>query len=99
MSKWIKKKETIEAFKWADGMEEKDYPIWMVEALQRPWAQNGAKISQTRKGVAMAVNMGNKRAYANVNDYIAQDGRGGIFTIGAELFEATYEKPRKRVRK
>ena len=84
MAKYRKKPVIIEAFQYTGGQEQKDDPVWIVEAIEKGkvFFEYGEMIIETLEG----------NHIARKGDYIIKGIKGEIYPCKPDIFEATYEK-------
>lgn len=88
--KYRKKPVVIEAFQWTGGIDQKEDPIWIVEAIKKgdvllsyaPTVAKPTLIIKTLEG-SMAAQQG---------DYIIKGVKGELYPCKPDIFAATYEK-------
>ena len=90
MSKYRKKPVIIEAFKWTGDVEQKEDPIWIVEAIKEKKVWFG--LDEKNNTVKMFIDTLEGIMIANQGDYIIKGVRGEIYPCKPEIFKETYEK-------
>ncbi len=87
MSKFIKKPVAIEAFLWTGGEDQKEDPLWIIEAIK-----NGSVRFENRGtvDVAFLIDTLEGTHKANRGDYIMQGIKGELYPCKPDIFEATY---------
>lgn len=90
--KFRKKPVVIEAFRWPQDRDRMGDPIWIIEALGKPWGMEGsAKIKNIGGRVVLAIYTPEGIMEAQVGDWIIQGVKGEIYPCKPDIFEATYE--------
>lgn len=90
MAKFVKKPVEVEAFKWLGNIEQKEEPIWIVEAIKsgNVWIEQSLGELSPRMYIRTLEGIHE----ANVGDYIIQGVKGEIYPCKADIFEMTYQK-------
>lgn len=84
--KYRKKPVVIEAFEWTGGPDQKEDPVWIVEAIKR------GDVTFTNSGsTQMFIKTLEGTMAANVGDFVIQGVQGEIYPCKPEIFKATYE--------
>lgn len=88
MAKYRKKPVVIEAFEWTGDIEQKEEPIWIVEAIKDSsvWFNN-----EGTENVTMEIKTLEGNHIANRGDYIIRGIKGEIYPCKPDIFEKTYE--------
>ena len=87
--KFRKKPVVIEAFQWTGGPDQTEDPVWMIDALKKPWGECGsARIHYPTLQIYTLEGVHD----ANVGDYIIQGVKGELYPCKPDIFDATYEK-------
>ena len=92
MAKYRKKPVVVEAFKWTGDQHQTEDPDWIVEAMQKPWGDNGsARIIRPKCMLLLEIVTLEGMYYARRGDYIIKGADGGIRPCNPSIFEQTYE--------
>lgn len=88
MARYRKKPVVIEAFEWTGDIEQKEEPIWIVEAIKDSsvWFNN-----EGTENVTMEIKTLEGNHIANRGDYIIRGIKGEIYPCKPDIFEKTYE--------
>ena len=90
--KFRKKPVVIDAFRWTADHDQMEDPMWIIEALSKPWGMEGsAKIGNIGGRVVLGICTLEGIMEANVGDWIIQGVKGEIYPCKPDIFEATYE--------
>ena len=98
--KFRKKPVVIEAFQWTGGPDQTEDPIWIINALKKPWGESGSARIYYPTIADAAYSKGKPilQIYtlegvhdANIGDYIIQGVKGEIYPCKPDIFAATYE--------
>lgn len=91
--KFRKKPVVIEAFRWTANRDQTEDPIWIIEALAKPWGEAGSAIIGYIKGrPVLAIHTLEGVMEASVGDWIIQGVKSEIYPCKPDIFEATYEQ-------
>ncbi|EUJ24751.1 hypothetical protein PGRAN_02610 [Listeria grandensis FSL F6-0971] len=92
--KYRKKPVEIEAFVWTGNFEQKEDPVWIVQAIDSGtvviphYEDSAAKYGF----LAMEIKTLEGVMIAKQGDYVIQGVQGEIYPCKPDIFEATYEK-------
>ena len=90
--KFRKKPVVVEAFRWAANLDQMEDPIWIIEALSKPWGEEGsAKIGNIDGRVVLGICTLEGIMEAQIGDWIIQGVKGEIYPCKPDIFEITYE--------
>ncbi len=91
--KFRKKPVVIEAFQWTGGEDQEEDPVWIIEALKKPYGTPGSASLANRllTGLTMMIFTLEGSILAKPNDWIIQGIKGEIYPCKPDIFEATYE--------
>lgn len=89
--KYRKKPIIIDAFQWTGDNNQKEDPLWIVEALKNGSARIEREDALLNLGVVMYIDTLEGTHRARIGDYIIQGVKGEIYPCKADIFEATYE--------
>ena len=98
--KFRKKPVVIEAFQWTGVPDQMEDPIWIINALKKPWGESGSARIYYSTIADAAYSKGKPilQIYtlegvhdANIGDYIIQGVKGEIYPCKPDIFAATYE--------
>ncbi|WP_129600454.1 hypothetical protein [Anaerophilus nitritogenes] len=89
MAKYRKKPVIIEAFQWTGDIEQKEDPIWIVEAIKKGVV---SFLGQGTPNVKMIIKTLEGDHEASRGDYIIKGIKGECYPCKPDIFKATYEK-------
>ncbi|WDL96915.1 hypothetical protein [Alicyclobacillus sp. ALC3] len=89
MSKFRKKPDVIDAFKWTADIDQTEDPEWAVAAIERGdiWFEDVPK----PEAVEMRIRTLKGVMTARRGDYVIREVNGEIYPCKPGIFEATYE--------
>lgn len=87
--KYRKKPVVIEAFRWTGGIDQKEDPEWIVDAIRNGTVFFGEKADGARDMFIETLEGTHK---ALPGDYIVRGVKGELYPCKPDIFEATYEK-------
>lgn len=91
MAKYRKKPVVIDAFVWTGGVDQKEEPEWIVEAIDK----GDITFIGHRAGkgkLVMGIRTLEGVMVAQPGDYVIRGVQGEIYPCKPDIFEATYEK-------
>ena len=82
--KYRKKPVVIEAFRWTGGLDQTEYPEWIVEAVKKGKITfaDGKMLIETLEGTMTA----------SPGDYTILGMKGEIYPCKPDIFDETYEE-------
>jgi hypothetical protein len=89
---------TFEAFKWTGDANQEDDPLWIINALKKPFNCKGSARIVTlvnlkgEKDIQLQVVNTDGIYVAYPSDYLMLTDDGEIYPISADVFEDRYEK-------
>ena len=87
-----KKPVTVEAWQWLYSCYEEPAPTWVIDALHRWPAPNGANFEPKHpSGPRIAINTPEGVMLAKPGDWIIQGVKGELYPCKPDVFEQTYE--------
>lgn len=94
MAKYRKKPVVVEAFCWTGDMVKIDDPVWIIEALKKPWGKSGSArfVYDSEKNTYIEIFTLEGVHEANQGDYIVQGTHGELYPCKPNIFEDTYEE-------
>ena len=90
MAKYRKKPVEIEAFKWTGDVEQIEYPIWIIQAIEARKVWFG--VNQDNIVDSMFIDTLEGVHKADIGDYIIRGVKGELYPCKPDIFEMTYEK-------
>lgn len=86
-----KKPVVIDAFRWTADCDQMEDPMWIIEALGKPWGEGAAQIGEVDGKPVLGICTLEGIMEAQVGDWIIQGVKGEIYPCKPDIFEATYE--------
>jgi len=88
MAKYRKKPIVIDAFQWTGGPDQKEDPLWIIDAIKnkKVWFKNIGSPS-----VKMKIETLEGVMTADVNDWIIKNTEGEIHPCKPNIFDKAYE--------
>lgn len=89
MSKYIKKIEQIEAFKWTGDITQKEDPEWFIDEVKN---NHVCFLNKNSENVLMQIQTVDGVFILSRGDYIIKNTKGEIHSCTEDIFEKMYEK-------